>query len=125
VSSPTRPSRLLLARPRVYCAGVERAVEAVEQMLVLHGPPIYVRKQIVHNIHVVRDLEARGAIFVESGPADDPHIRLRFRPLPHENWHVDVRTSSKRWEPIPFVGPRGNMVAWLHQDFPWLLAPDP
>ena len=67
----------------------------------------------------------RGAIFVESGPADDPHIRLRFRPLPHENWHVDVRTSSKRWEPIPFVGPRGNMVAWLHQDFPWLLAPDP
>jgi 4-hydroxy-3-methylbut-2-en-1-yl diphosphate reductase len=66
VSSPTRPSRLLLARPRGYCAGVERAVEAVEQMLVLHGPPIYVRKQIVHNIHVVRRLEQQGAIFVES-----------------------------------------------------------
>jgi 4-hydroxy-3-methylbut-2-enyl diphosphate reductase len=66
VSSPTRPSRLLLARPRGYCAGVERAVEAVEQMLVLHGPPIYVRKQIVHNIHVVRRLEEQGAIFVES-----------------------------------------------------------
>ena len=64
--SPTRPSRLLLARPRGYCAGVERAVEAVEQMLVLHGPPIYVRKQIVHNIHVVRRLEQQGAIFVES-----------------------------------------------------------
>jgi 4-hydroxy-3-methylbut-2-en-1-yl diphosphate reductase len=62
----TRPSRLLLARPRGYCAGVERAVEAVEQMLVLHGPPIYVRKQIVHNIHVVRRLEQQGAIFVES-----------------------------------------------------------
>jgi 4-hydroxy-3-methylbut-2-enyl diphosphate reductase len=45
---------------------VERAVEAVEQMLVLHGPPIYVRKQIVHNIHVVRRLEQQGAIFVES-----------------------------------------------------------
>jgi 4-hydroxy-3-methylbut-2-enyl diphosphate reductase len=57
---------LLLARPRGYCAGVERAVEAVEQMLVLHGPPIYVRKQIVHNIHVVRRLEQQGAIFVES-----------------------------------------------------------
>jgi 4-hydroxy-3-methylbut-2-enyl diphosphate reductase len=66
VSSITRPSRLLLARPRGYCAGVERAVEAVEQMLVLHGPPIYVRKQIVHNIHVVRRLEQQGAIFVES-----------------------------------------------------------
>ncbi len=60
------PRRLLLARPRGYCAGVERAVEAVEQMLVLHGPPIYVRKQIVHNIHVVRRLEQQGAIFVES-----------------------------------------------------------
>jgi 4-hydroxy-3-methylbut-2-en-1-yl diphosphate reductase len=66
VSSIIRPSRLLLARPRGYCAGVERAVEAVEQMLVLHGPPIYVRKQIVHNIHVVRRLEQQGAIFVES-----------------------------------------------------------
>ena len=60
------PRRLLLARPRGYCAGVERAVETVEQMLVLHGPPIYVRKQIVHNIHVVRRLEQQGAIFVES-----------------------------------------------------------
>jgi 4-hydroxy-3-methylbut-2-enyl diphosphate reductase len=66
VSSATRPSRLLLARPRGYCAGVERAVEAVEQMLAIHGPPIYVRKQIVHNIHVVRRLESQGAIFVES-----------------------------------------------------------
>ena len=63
---PTRPTRLLLARPRGYCAGVERAVEAVEQMLEVHGPPIYVRKQIVHNIHVVRRLEQQGAIFVES-----------------------------------------------------------
>ena len=62
----TRPTRLLLARPRGYCAGVERAVETVEQMLDLHGPPIYVRKQIVHNIHVVRRLEQQGAIFVES-----------------------------------------------------------
>jgi len=66
VSEATRPRRLLLARPRGYCAGVERAVETVEQMLVLHGPPIYVRKQIVHNIHVVRRLEQQGAIFVES-----------------------------------------------------------
>src|ERR671911_556488 len=56
--------RVLLASPRGYCAGVERAVETVELALEHYGPPVYVRKQIVHNIHVVRDLEARGAIFV-------------------------------------------------------------
>jgi 4-hydroxy-3-methylbut-2-enyl diphosphate reductase len=58
--------RLLLASPRGYCAGVERAVEIVERALELHGPPVYVRKQIVHNAHVVSDFESRGAIFVES-----------------------------------------------------------
>src|SRR5919198_5442531 len=58
--------KVLLASPRGYCAGVERAVETVERALELYGPPVYVRKQIVHNLHVVRDLEARGAIFVES-----------------------------------------------------------
>jgi len=57
--------RVLLASPRGYCAGVERAVETVERALDLYGAPVYVRKQIVHNIHVVRELEARGAIFVE------------------------------------------------------------
>ncbi|MDQ3889718.1 MAG: 4-hydroxy-3-methylbut-2-enyl diphosphate reductase [Actinomycetota bacterium] len=58
--------RILLASPRGYCAGVERAVDSVEVALDLWGPPVYVRKQIVHNIHVVRELEERGAIFVES-----------------------------------------------------------
>ena len=58
--------RVLLASPRGYCAGVERAVETVELALEHYGPPVYVRKQIVHNIHVVRDLEMRGAIFVDS-----------------------------------------------------------
>jgi 4-hydroxy-3-methylbut-2-enyl diphosphate reductase len=57
--------RVLLAAPRGYCAGVERAVEAVERALAAHGAPVYVRKQIVHNLHVVRDLEAQGAVFVE------------------------------------------------------------
>jgi 4-hydroxy-3-methylbut-2-enyl diphosphate reductase len=57
--------KVLLASPRGYCAGVERAVETVELALEHYGPPVYVRKQIVHNIHVVRDLEARGAIFVD------------------------------------------------------------
>ncbi len=57
--------RILLAKPRGYCAGVDRAVEAVELALEKHGAPVYVRKQIVHNRHVVETLEDRGAIFVD------------------------------------------------------------
>ena len=57
--------KVLLAAPRGYCAGVDRAVEAVERALDKHGAPVYVRKQIVHNLHVVKDLEAKGAVFVE------------------------------------------------------------
>ncbi|MEV4095201.1 4-hydroxy-3-methylbut-2-enyl diphosphate reductase [Streptosporangium saharense] len=57
--------RVLVAKPRGYCAGVDRAVQAVEKALEQYGAPIYVRKQIVHNTHVVRTLEQRGAIFVE------------------------------------------------------------
>src|SRR4051794_34552486 len=63
--------RVLLASPRGYCAGVERAIETVERAIELHGPPVYVRRQIVHNSHVVRDLEARGAVFV-AGEEDVP-----------------------------------------------------
>jgi 4-hydroxy-3-methylbut-2-en-1-yl diphosphate reductase len=59
------PKRVLLAKPRGYCAGVDRAVQTVEEALNLYGPPVYVRKQIVHNKHVVTGLEQRGAIFVE------------------------------------------------------------
>ena len=59
------PGRVLLAKPRGYCAGVDRAVQTVEHALEHYGAPVYVRKQIVHNLHVVRSLEARGAIFVE------------------------------------------------------------
>ena len=57
--------RVLLAAPRGYCAGVDRAVITVEKALALYGAPVYVRKQIVHNIHVVTSLEAKGAIFVD------------------------------------------------------------
>jgi 4-hydroxy-3-methylbut-2-enyl diphosphate reductase len=57
--------RVLLAKPRGYCAGVDRAVQTVEEALKLYGAPVYVRKQIVHNKHVVSTLEDRGAIFVE------------------------------------------------------------
>jgi 4-hydroxy-3-methylbut-2-enyl diphosphate reductase len=88
--------RLVLASPRGYCAGVERAVETVERALELHGAPVYVRKQIVHNMHVVRDLERRGAIFVQHvsevprgavvvfsahGVAPAVHHNARFRGL--------------------------------------------
>lgn len=88
--------RLVLASPRGYCAGVERAVETVERALDLHGAPVYVRKQIVHNAHVVRDLERRGAIFVQHvseiprgavvvfsahGVAPAVHHNARFRGL--------------------------------------------
>jgi len=59
------PRTVLLAGPRSFCAGVDRAIEIVERALDRYGPPVYVRKQIVHNVHVVRDLEQRGAVFVD------------------------------------------------------------
>jgi 4-hydroxy-3-methylbut-2-en-1-yl diphosphate reductase len=64
-AAPTSGKRVLLARPRGYCAGVDRAVLTVEKALQVYGAPVYVRKQIVHNAHVVRTLEAQGAVFVE------------------------------------------------------------
>src|SRR5881275_2211337 len=60
------PNKLLLAAPRGYCAGVDRAVQTVERTLELYGAPVYVRKEIVHNKHVVEQLRERGAVFVES-----------------------------------------------------------
>ncbi len=66
---PDPSRRVLLAKPRGYCAGVDRAVQTVEKALERFGAPVYVRKQIVHNTHVVRTLEERGAIFVEETEA--------------------------------------------------------
>jgi 4-hydroxy-3-methylbut-2-enyl diphosphate reductase len=63
--APT-PEKILLASPRGYCAGVDRAVQTVERALELYGAPVYVRKEIVHNKHVVEQLRDRGAVFVES-----------------------------------------------------------
>jgi 4-hydroxy-3-methylbut-2-enyl diphosphate reductase len=65
VSGDGRPRTVLLAGPRSFCAGVDRAIAIVERALDRYGAPVYVRRQIVHNLHVIRDLEARGAIFVE------------------------------------------------------------
>jgi 4-hydroxy-3-methylbut-2-enyl diphosphate reductase len=66
------PQKLLLAAPRGYCAGVDRAVQTVERALELHGAPVYVRKEIVHNKHVVEELAQRGAVFVEELSDDIP-----------------------------------------------------
>jgi len=57
--------RVLLAKPRGFCAGVERAIEIVERAIEIYGPPVYVRHEIVHNRHVVESLRAKGAVFVE------------------------------------------------------------
>jgi 4-hydroxy-3-methylbut-2-en-1-yl diphosphate reductase len=70
--------RVLLASPRGYCAGVDRAVQTVQEALKLYGPPIYVRKQIVHNRHVVSALEAEGAIFVEENDEVPEGARVVF-----------------------------------------------
>jgi 4-hydroxy-3-methylbut-2-en-1-yl diphosphate reductase len=64
-SAAAGPRTVLLASPRSFCAGVERAIEIVERLLDQHGPPVYVRKQIVHNTHIVAGLRHRGAVFVE------------------------------------------------------------
>jgi 4-hydroxy-3-methylbut-2-en-1-yl diphosphate reductase len=64
-ATASSPRKVLLAAPRGYCAGVDRAVQTVERALDLHGAPVYVRKEIVHNKHVVEELSKRGAIFVE------------------------------------------------------------
>ena len=69
---PLTPEKILLASPRGYCAGVDRAVQTVEHALDLYGAPVYVRKEIVHNKHVVEQLRERGAIFVES-ESEVPH----------------------------------------------------
>jgi 4-hydroxy-3-methylbut-2-enyl diphosphate reductase len=65
VAEPVTGKRVLLAEPRGYCAGVDRAVETVERALEKHGPPVYVRHEIVHNRHVVETLAKAGAVFVE------------------------------------------------------------
>ena len=67
--------RILLASPRGFCAGVDRAIEIVEQALARYGPPVYVRHEIVHNRHVVENLRSKGAVFIED-PAEAPEGAL-------------------------------------------------
>src|ERR1041385_3914278 len=123
--------KVLLASPRGYCAGVERAVDTVEKALELYGPPVYVRKQIVHNIHVVRDLEARGAIFVEeetevpegatvvySAHGVAPSVYENSAPLEHNvidavcplvtKVHVQARRYAEEGYTVVLIGHQGH-----------------
>ncbi|HZA76763.1 MAG TPA: 4-hydroxy-3-methylbut-2-enyl diphosphate reductase [Acidimicrobiales bacterium] len=77
-AAAARPRTVLLPEPRSFCAGVERAIEVVERALDRYGPPVYVRRQIIHNRHVVADLESRGAVFVEEVDQAPEGARLVF-----------------------------------------------
>jgi 4-hydroxy-3-methylbut-2-en-1-yl diphosphate reductase len=125
------PRRVLLAAPRGYCAGVDRAVQAVEEALDLHGPPVYVRKEIVHNKHVVHQLAERGAIFVDT-EAEVPEGELvvfsahGVAPSVHENAqarrlrtidatcplvtkvHVEARKFAEQGYTIILIGHQGH-----------------
>jgi len=74
------PSKVVLASPRGYCAGVDRAVDTVERALDHFGPPVYVRREIVHNRHVVSELTGRGAVFVETEEDVPPGAVLVLSP---------------------------------------------
>jgi 4-hydroxy-3-methylbut-2-enyl diphosphate reductase len=125
------PKRVLLAAPRGYCAGVDRAVQAVEQALALHGPPVYVRKEIVHNKHVVSQLAERGAIFVEEetevpegelvvfsahGVAPSVHANAQARQLRTidatcplvTKVHVEARKFAEQGYTIVLIGHEGH-----------------
>jgi 4-hydroxy-3-methylbut-2-en-1-yl diphosphate reductase len=125
------PEKLLLAAPRGYCAGVDRAVQTVERALELHGAPVYVRKEIVHNKHVVEELRERGAIFVEEetevpegstvvfsahGVAPSVHENARVRELKTidatcplvTKVHVEARKFADRGYTIVLVGHAGH-----------------
>ncbi len=123
--------KVLLAAPRGYCAGVERAVDAVERALSAYGAPVYVRKQIVHNLHVVQELEAKGAIFVEEetevpegavvvlsahGVAPEVYANSRDRDLTVidatcplvTKVHLEARRFARRGRTIILIGHAGH-----------------
>ncbi len=123
--------KIFIAAPRGWCAGVDRAVEIVEKALEKHGSPVYVRKQIVHNLHVVRGLEARGAVFVDSeeeipegsvcvlsahGSAPTVYANARNRNLTLidatcplvTKVHVEAQRFSKQGKTIVLIGHTGH-----------------
>ena len=126
-----RPRTVLLAGPRSFCAGVERAIDVVEIALRHHGPPVHVRKQIVHNVHVVSDLERRGAVFVDElgevpddgvvvfsahgvspavrAEADRRGLRVIDATCPLvTKVHTEMRRFGDRGDTIVFIGHEGH-----------------
>jgi 4-hydroxy-3-methylbut-2-enyl diphosphate reductase len=124
--------RILVAAPRSFCAGVVRAIDIVEKLLDQHGPPVYVRHEIVHNVHVVRDLESRGAVFVRSedevpegelvvlsahGVAPEVYRRCEERGLKIvdavcplvSKVHAEARRYAQRGHKIALVGHAGHV----------------
>ena len=97
--------QVLLARPRGFCAGVDRAIEIVERALALHGAPIYVRHEVVHNRYVVDDLRAKGAVFaagrrrpaaVPAGPYPRSPVPFLRSPAPSPETHRGS-AAPRRW----------------------------
>jgi 4-hydroxy-3-methylbut-2-enyl diphosphate reductase len=117
--------KVLLAAPRGYCAGVDRAVVTVEKALELYGPPVYVRKEIVHNKHVVTTLEKRGAIFVDETEQVPEGATVVFSahgvaPVVHEEAKRALAEDDRRDLPAGDEGaPRGR--ALRHDDYDILL----
>ena len=100
------PEKLLLAAPRGYCAGVDRAVQTVERALELYGPPVYVRKEIVHNKHVVDQLRERGAVFVDQEtevPADETVVFSAHGVAPSVHANAEARGLRKIDATCPLV----------------------
>jgi 4-hydroxy-3-methylbut-2-enyl diphosphate reductase len=126
---PSTPEKILLAAPRGYCAGVDRAVQTVARALEIHGAPVYVRKEIVHNKHVVEKLRERGAVFVESenevpegatavfsahGVSPEVHANARARALNTIDATCPLVTKVHR-EAIKFAADGYTIVLIGHQ----------
>lgn len=106
------PLRVILAQPRGFCAGVERAVETVERALTLNGPPVYVHHEIVHNKRVVDDLKKRGAVFVES-ISDIPKGALTIYSAHGVSRHVETQAQKRHLSVIDATCP---LVARVHHE---------
>ena len=113
----TTVEKLLLAAPRGYCAGVDRAVQTVERALELYGAPVYVRKEIVHNKHVVAQLQERGAVFVEELDDSIPEGAVTVfsahgvSPAVHADARAALAADDRRDLPAGDQGPpRGGQV---------------
>ncbi|WNJ98779.1 4-hydroxy-3-methylbut-2-enyl diphosphate reductase [Thalassospiraceae bacterium LMO-JJ14] len=127
----SEPIEIILANPRGFCAGVERAIEIVEKALIKYGPPIYVRHEIVHNKHVVESLRAKGAVFVDEideipegavtifsahGVAEKVEIAARSRDLPVidatcplvSKVHKEGQNQAGKGRQVILIGHRGH-----------------